>query len=71
MKGTQLRSPLHQHSVKNIHQVIEKNAFQSLGSERETINLVPKIVPIIPANNAGVGVVFSKVLSDPVILKTL
>ena len=26
--------------------------FLNLGSERETINLVPKIVPIIPANNA-------------------
>ena len=43
--------------------------FQSLGSE-ETIKLMPKIVPIIPANNAGV-VVFSKVLSDPVIFLTL
>ena len=41
VKGTQFRSPLHQHLVKNT-QVLKKNAFQSLGSERETIKLVPK-----------------------------
>ena len=41
VKGTQFRSPLHQHSVKNINQVMVK-CIQSLGSERETINLVPK-----------------------------
>ena len=31
-----------------------KNSFQSLGSERETIKIVTKIVNVMPASNATV-----------------
>ena len=53
VEGAQFRSPLHQYSVKNIHQVM-KLYISKFRVWEETIKIVTKLV-------------FTKVLSDPVI----
>ena len=54
VKGTHFRSPLHQHSVKNIHQVIKKKCISKFRVWEGDYQFSAQIVPIIPANNAGV-----------------
>ena len=53
VKGTHFRSPLHQHSVKNIHQVMKKCISKFRVWEGD-YQISAQIVPIIPANKAGV-----------------
>ena len=52
VKGTQLRSPLHQHSVKNIQ--VMKKCISKFRVWEGDYQISAQIVPIIPANNAGV-----------------
>ena len=53
VKGTQFRSPLHHHSVKNMHQVMKKCISKFRVWEGDYQNSAQKVT-IIPANNAGV-----------------